>query len=43
MRRWDLKNPSETCVDLYEKRFNNIQDFVLIYKGELTLIKEKLS
>ena len=43
LRKWDIKNPSETCIDLYEKRFNHIQDFVFSFNDELTLIKEKLS
>jgi hypothetical protein len=43
LRRWDIKNPPATCVDLYEKSFSHMQDFVLSFKDELTLIKEKLS
>ena len=42
LRKWDIKNPSETCVDLYENSFSNIEDFVLSFSNELKLIKEKL-
>jgi|SRR5688572_22473851 len=42
LRRWDVKNPPETCVDLYERSFSNIRDFVLSFEDELILIKERL-
>jgi hypothetical protein len=43
LRKWDIKNLPETCVDLYEKSFNSIQDFVRSLNDELTPIKGKLS
>lgn len=43
LRKWDIKNPPGTCVDLYEKSFNNTQDFVFSFNDELTPIREKVS
>jgi len=39
LRKWNIKNPSETSVDLYEKKFAKIEEFESSFNEELMIIK----
>jgi hypothetical protein len=39
LRKWNVNNPSETCVDLYEKTYNSIEEFQISFNKELKEIK----
>ncbi len=42
LRKWDIKNPSETAVELYEKSFNTIDEFESLFNYEIKAIKRLL-
>ena len=42
LRKWNINNPLETCVDLYEKTFYSLEEFESSFSRELVIVKEVL-
>ena len=42
LRSWNINNPSGTCVDLYEKIFNTIEEYESSFTDESKRIKSFL-
>jgi hypothetical protein len=42
LRKWNVNNPSQTCIDLYEKTYNSIEEIQISFNNEVKEIKRLL-
>jgi hypothetical protein len=42
LRKWNVNNQSETCIDLYEKKYNSIDEFQASSDKDVKEIKDSL-